>query len=467
MHAESEIFQLHHPGAEQSVLGGLLLDNLAWDKVSDTLTPEHFFDPARRAVAQIMFSMLNAGTPVDVVTVSEALEAQGKLEAAGGIAALSTMVQNTPSAANIRRYAAILQDKAIARQAIHITGELIEELQTPKGVKSAELVDRAAGALESLTADHAAESKTLDTVELARRTITNIDRRFSMPDGELDGLATGFTDLDNRLGGLQPGDLVIIAGRPGMGKTVLGTNVAENVAWKQRAGPVHVYALEMSETQFGDRQVASLAGIPLDRVRSGRFEDADWQKLTFYASQVQDIHMHIDFRAQLGPEQIRSKSRQLARQYGVPALIVIDYLQLMRGPGHGTSDNRNYEIGHITGALKALAKEMGCPVIVLSQLSRAVEQRANKRPMMSDLRDSGSIEQDADVILFPYRDEYYNPDSPDIGTVELIIGKLRQGAPNPVRLGWQGQYARMTNLQNDWMPRPTLSNKPHRGGFED
>lgn len=465
MHAESEIFQLHHPGAEQSVLGGLLLDNLAWDKVSETLTPEHFFDPARRAIAQVMFGMLNAGAPVDVVTVSEALEAQDKLEAAGGIAALSTMVQNTPSAANIRRYAAILQDKAIARQAIHITGELIGELQTPRGAKSAELVDRAAGALEMLTADQGAADQTLDAVALAKRGFDNVDRRWSMEDGQLDGLATGFTDLDETLCGLQPGDLVIIAGRPGMGKTAFAMNVAEHVA--RSTGPVFVFSLEMSPTQLSDRQMASLGGVDLKRIRTGRLEDADWQKLTYYASQVQDMRMYVDFRAGLSPDQIRSQSRYLTRLHGRPALIVVDYLQLMRGPGHGTSDNRNHEIGFITGALKSLGKELECPVAALSQLSRAVESRANKRPMMSDLRDSGSIEQDADVVLFTYRDEYYNPDSTDVGTAEIIVGKLRQGEAKTVRLGWQGQFARMTNLQNDWMPRPSLSNKPHRGGFED
>lgn len=465
MRDELEFIQLHNAEAEQSVLGGLLLDNLAWDKVSEALSPEQFFDPTHRAIAQALFGMLNDGKPADVVTVSEALKAQGKLESVGGVAYLATMVQHTPSAANIRRYAGILLDKAIARNAIHITGDLVEQLQRPRGEKSSDLVDRAAGALEELTADRGAEDKTLDAVELARRSVANIDRRYSMPEGQMDGVPTGFTDLDARLGYLQPGDLVIVAGRPGMGKTIMGMNIAEHVA--RNIGPVHAYSMEMSETQLGDRQVASIAGIPLDRVRSGRLHDEDWQKMTYFAGVAQSLKMHIDFRPQLSPEQIRNKSRQLARKHGRPSLIVIDYLQLMRGPNHGSGDNRNYEIGYISGALKALAKEMGCPVIALSQLSRSVEARANKRPLMSDLRDSGAIEQDADVVLFPYRDEYYTPDSPDRGTVEVIIGKLRQGESKPVRLGWQGEFVRMTNLQTGWMPEPMMGRQPRRGGFDE
>lgn len=465
MRDDREFIQLHSPEAEQSVLGGLLLDNLAWDKVSDVLETEQFYDPAHRAIAKVLFAMLSEGKPADVVTVAEALDAQGKLDAAGGIAYLASMAQNTPSAANIRRYASILLDKAIARQAIHITGELVEKLQTPKGVKSAELVDRAAGVLESLTLDRGAEDKTLDAIELAKRNIDNIDRRWAMEPGQMDGIATGFTELDQRLNGLQPGDLIIIAGRPAMGKTVMGMNIAEHVS--RHIGPAFVFSQEMSETQLGDRQMASLAGIPLDRIRSGRLEDEDWQKLTFYAGVAQQLRMFIDFRAQLSPAQVRSKCRQLARRHGRPALIVIDYLQLMRGPGHGSSDNRNYEIGYITAALKALAKEMECPVVVLSQLSRSVEQRVSKRPMMSDLRDSGAIEQDADVVLFPYRDEYYNPDSPDAGTVEVLVGKCRQAEPKPLRLGWQGHYARMTNLQTGWAPRPAIPSRKYSGGFDE
>jgi len=465
MRDELEFIQLHNAEAEQSVLGGLLLDNLAWDKVSDALSPEQFFDPTHRAIAQALFGMLNDGKPADVVTVSEALKAQGKLESVGGVAYLATMVQHTPSAANIRRYAGILLDKAIARNAIHITGDLVEQLQRPRGEKSSDLVDRAAGALEELTADRGAEDKTLDAVELARRSVANIDRRYSMPEGQMEGVPTGFADLDARLGCLQPGDLIIVAGRPGMGKTIMGMNIAEHVA--RHVGPVHVYSMEMSETQLGDRQVASIAGIPLDRIRSGRLRDDDWQKMTYFAGVAQSLKMHIDFRPQLSPEQIRNKSRQLARKHGRPSAIVIDYMQLMRGPNHGSGDNRNYEIGYISGALKALAKEMGCPVIALSQLSRSVEARANKRPLMSDLRDSGAIEQDADVVLFPYRDEYYTPDSPDRGTVEVIIGKLRQGESKPVRLGWQGEFVRMTNLQTGWMPEPTIGRPMRRGGFDE
>lgn len=466
MRAENEFIQLHSQEAEQSVLGGLMLDNLAWDKVSDFLTAEQFFDRAHQLIARSLFALLSDGKPTDVVTMVEVLQAHGHADTVGGLEYLVSLVQNTPSATNIRRYAEIVAEKAVARNAIHITSEMVESLQTPKGVRAAELVDRAAGALEMLTADKGSEEKTLDAVTLAKRCIDNIGRRYSMPEGQMDGLPTGWADLDARLMGLQPGDLVIIAGRPGMGKTVMAMNVAEHVA--RFVGPVFVFSQEMSETQLGDRQIASLAGIPLDNLRSGRLEDDDWQRMTFYASLVQELRMYIDFRAALSPEQVRNKCRQLSRRHGRPALIVIDYLQLMRGPSNGTGDNRNHEMGYITGAMKALAKEMGCPVILLSQLSRNVEQRTNKRPLMADLRDSGSIEQDADIVLFPYRDEYYNPDSGDAGTVEVIIGKFRQGEPKPVRLGWQGQFARMTNLQDGWRPTPTAPSRPtHRGGFDE
>jgi len=465
MRAENEFIQLHSQEAEQSVLGGLMLDNLSWDKVSDTLVPEQFFDRAHQLIARSLFAMLSDGKPADAVTMAEVLRAHGHDETTGGLAYLASLVQNTPSAANIRRYADIVVEKAVARSAIHITAEMVEQLQTPKGVKAAELVDRTAGALEMLTADKGAEEKTLDATELAKRCIANIDRRYSMPEGQMDGIPTGWADLDARLMGLQPGDLVIIAGRPGMGKTVMAMNIAEHVS--RFVGPVFVFSQEMSETQLGDRQIASLAGISLDTIRSGRLEDDDWQRMTYYASLVQELRMYIDFRAALSPEQVRNKSRQLSRRHGRPSLIVIDYLQLMRGPNHGNGENRNHEMGYITGATKALAKELGCPVILLSQLSRNVEQRTNKRPLMADLRDSGSIEQDADIVLFPYRDEYYNPDSADAGTVEVGIGKFRQGEPKPVRLGWQGQYARMTNLQAGWRPTPTAPTRPHRGGFDE
>lgn len=468
MMAENSMVQLHHPEAEQNVIGAVLIDNAAWDRISDLIAPAQFYDRAHVLIMEAAAAMLGEGKPVDVVTLSERLESNGHGDQTGGIAYLATIQQNTQSAANIRRYAEIVADRAMKRGAIQVASQLIEDVQGASGVKTSELLNIAAAGIERLTESRASAEPTMDACELAQVAIQNIDRRMSMEDGEIDGLPTGWRDLDAVLMGLDAGDFVIVAGRPGMGKTVLATNIAEHVG--RYVGPAFFFALEMSKTQMADRQVASLAGITLDRVKSGKLDDDDWAKLTNYTRIAKEqLRLYVDFRAGLSPSQIRSRCRLLKRKHGKPAVIVIDYIQLMTPDGR--FENQNLAIGSISAALKSLAKEFECPVIALSQLSRDVEKRADKRPLMSDLRDSGSLEQDADVILFPYRDEEYNPDSVEKGTVEIVFGKHRQGkgkAESRVRLMWEGQHSRMRDLAHGWQPAPApvRTRNGHSGGFD-
>lgn len=464
MDDQSQLFSLFSLESERAVIGSLLLDNNAFDRISDRLAPEMFYDRQNQIIAKVIFAELASGKPCDVFILEELLAQRDELDTVGGLTALADIVQQQPSAANIKRYADIVAGRFVARGAIHVASEMIENLQTTKGIPAAELVTKAAGSLEALTEDRASEDMTLDAVDLGMEVIANIDRRRDMGENQFDGLPTGFSDLDDVLRGLNGGDLVIVAGRPAMGKTVFAMNVGEHVG--RNVGPTFVFSMEMSKVQLGDRQVASITGIPLDRIQSGQLEDLDWDLMNNYARIIKnELRMFIDFRPALSVGQVRSKCRQLSRKHGKPAIIIIDYLQLMRAD---KAENRNQEISQITAGLKSLAKEFDCPVFALSQLSRDVEKRADKRPMMSDLRDSGAIEQDADVILFPYRDEYYNPNSPDKGTVELLMGKFRQGEPKPVRLTWQGHCARMRNLEFGWRPLPTPeAKKPAgRGGFD-
>lgn len=464
LHDDDFTVALHSVDSERAILGALLQDNNAFDRISDKITPGMFFDRSHQLVAKRLFAMLADGKGCDVITLSDDLSGRDELESAGGFGYLVQLVQDTASAANIRRYADIVASKAIARGAMHVCSELIENLQTPMGLTASELVTRAAGSLETLTEDRAAEEKTLDAAALGRHALELLDKRMNLPEGHFDGLPTGFSDVDKLLQGLKGGDLVIIAGRPGMGKTVLAMNIAEHVG--RYVGNAFVFSMEMSESQLGDRQIASLTGIPLAKLKAGELTQLDWDLVANYTRIVaEEMRMFTDFRSSLSISQVRSKCRQLQRKHGKPAVIIIDYLQLMTA---AKAENRNQEISQISAGLKSLAKDFECPVIALSQLSRDVEKRTDKRPMMSDLRDSGAIEQDADVILFPYRDEYYNRDSPDKGTVELIVGKFRQGEPRPVRLEWQGECARMRNLAHGWAPQATKQKVRYSGGgFND
>jgi replicative DNA helicase len=431
--------------AEQSVLGGLLLDNQAWDKIADVVGETDFYRHDHRLIYRHIARLVEMSRPADVVTVSESLDKSAELGEVGGLAYLATLAQNTPSAANIRRYAEIVRERSVMRQLAQVGAEIAESAYAPQGRDAAQLLDEAEGKVFKI-AESTAKSKQgfLEMPNLLKEVVERIDMLYSRdnPD-EVTGVPTGFTDLDARTSGLQPGDLVIVAGRPSMGKTAFSMNIAEHVAVETHL-PVAVFSMEMGGAQLVMRMLGSVGRLDQHVLRTGKLGDEDWQKLTFAIGKLSEAPMYIDETPALTALEVRARARRLARQHGGKlGLIVLDYLQLMSGSGRG--DNRSSELGEISRGLKGLAKELQVPVIALSQLSRSVEQRPNKRPMMSDLRESGAIEQDADIIIFMYRDEYYNADSPDKGLAEAIIGKHRNGPTGTVRLAFVGHYAKFEN----------------------
>ncbi|HJV06914.1 MAG TPA: replicative DNA helicase [Chromobacteriaceae bacterium] len=435
----------HSIEAEQSVLGGLLLDNSAWDKIADVISEADFYRHDHRLIYKHIARLVELARPADVVTVSESLDKNAELGNVGGLAYLATLAQNTPSAANIRRYAEIVRERSVMRQLALVGTEIAESAYSPMGRDAAQLLDEAEGKVFQI-AESTAKSKQgfLEMPNLLKEVVERIDMLYSRdnPD-EVTGVPTGFIDLDAKTSGLQPGDLIIVAGRPSMGKTAFSMNIAEHVAVEQHL-PVAVFSMEMGGTQLVMRMLGSVGRLDQHVLRTGKLGDDDWQKLTYAIGKLSDAPMYIDETAALTALEVRARARRLARQHGGKlGLIVIDYLQLMSGSGRG--DNRTTELGEISRGLKGLAKELQVPVIALSQLSRAVEQRPNKRPMMSDLRESGAIEQDADLIIFMYRDEYYNPDSDQKGLAEAIIGKHRNGPTGAVRLAFIGHYAKFDN----------------------
>jgi len=436
----------HSMEAEQSVLGGLLLDNAAWDKIADVVSADDFYRQNHRLVYQHIARLIELSRPADVVTVAESLDKTAELGDVGGLAYLASLAQGTPSAANIRRYAEIVRERSVMRQLAQVGAAIAESAYNPQGRDAAQLLDEAEGKVFQI-AESTAKSKQgfLEMPNLLQEVVERIDMLYSRenPD-EVTGVPTGFVDLDARTSGLQPGDLVIVAGRPSMGKTAFSMNIAEHVAVEKHR-PVAVFSMEMGGTQLVLRMLGSVGRLDQHILRTGRLGDEDWQKLTFAIGKLSEAPMYIDETPALTALEVRARARRLARQHGGElGLIVIDYLQLMSGSGRN-GENRASELGEISRSLKGLAKELKVPVIALSQLSRSVEQRPNKRPMMSDLRESGAIEQDADIILFMYRDEYYNPDSPDKGLAEAIIGKHRNGPTGTVRLAFVGQYAKFEN----------------------
>ena len=435
----------HSIEAEQSVLGGLLLDNSSWEKIADLLTEADFYRHDHRLIFKHMARMVDMARPADVVTVSESLDKSNELASIGGIAYLASLAQNTPSAANIRRYAEIVRERSIMRALAQVGTEIAEAAYNPQGRDAAQLLDDAEGKVFQI-AESTAKSKQgfLEMPALLKEVVERIDMLYSRenPD-EVTGVPTGFTDLDAKTSGLQAGDLIIVAGRPSMGKTAFSMNIAEHVAVEAHL-PVAVFSMEMGGAQLVMRMLGSVGRLDQHVLRTGKLGDEDWQKLTYAIGKLSEAPMYIDETPGLTALELRARARRLARQHGGKlGLIVIDYLQLMSGSGRG--DNRTAELGEISRGLKGLAKELQVPVIALSQLSRAVEQRTDKRPMMSDLRESGAIEQDADLIIFMYRDEYYNPDTPDKGVAEAIIGKHRNGPVGRVRLAFIGMYAKFDN----------------------
>jgi replicative DNA helicase len=433
--------------AEQSVLGGLLLDNGAWEKIADQISDNDFYRADHRQIYRHICALVENNQPADALTVAESLERSGKLEEVGGQAYIGALAVNTPSAANIRRYAEIVRERAIMRKLAEIGTDITESVYAPLGRSARELLDNAEKQVFSIAEASARGRQGFHEMQpLLTKVVERIDTLYKRDNpSEVTGIATGFTDLDRMTSGLQPGDLVIIAGRPSMGKTALALNIAEHVALSEKM-PVAIFSMEMAGTQLVMRMLGSVGRLDQHKMRTGALNDDDWHKLTAAVGRLNDAPVFVDESGMLNPTELRGRARRLYRQCGGPGLglIVVDYLQLMETGNSG--ENRATEIAEISRALKAVAKELNVPVVALSQLNRGLEQRPNKRPVMSDLRESGAIEQDADLILFIYRDEVYNPESPDKGTAEIIIGKQRNGPIGTVKLTFIGQYTKFENF---------------------
>jgi replicative DNA helicase len=435
----------HSVEAEQSVLGGLLLDNGAWDRVADFIHESDFYRFDHRLIFQHIGRLISATRPADVITVFESLTSAGKSDDVGGLAYLNALAQNTPSAANIRRYAEIVHDRAVLRKLVTVADEISGDAFNPQGKEVRQILDEAEAKVFAIAeAGSRGTQGFLEIKPLLSQVVERIDTLYHQDNpSDVTGTPTGFVDLDKMTSGMHGGELIIVAGRPSMGKTSLAMNMAEYVAVEYGL-PVAVFSMEMPGTQLAMRMMGSVGRLDAHRLRTGKLIDEDWPKLTHAMQKMSEAQIFIDEQGGLNPMELRSRARRLSRQCGQLGLIVIDYLQLMSGSS--TGENRATEISEISRSLKSLAKELNVPVVALSQLNRSLEQRPNKRPVMSDLRESGAIEQDADVILFIYRDEVYNPDSQDKGTAEIIIGKQRNGPIGTVRMTFLGQYTKFDNF---------------------
>ncbi|QFI55632.1 replicative DNA helicase [Aeromonas simiae] len=434
----------HSFEAEQSVLGGLMLDNEAWDRVAERVIDKDFYSRPHRLIFQAMSRLSNAGSPIDLITVQEDLERSEQLEEVGGLAYLVEIAKNTPSAANIGAYAEIVRERAVVREMIAVANEIVEAGYEPQGRNSGDLLDLAESKVFQIAEQRTSASEGPQPLKLIlEQTVDKIEELFKTPHNGVTGVSSGYNDLDKMTAGLQPSDLVIVAARPSMGKTTFAMNLCEHAALTADK-PVLIFSLEMPSEQIIMRMLASVGRIDQTKVRTGQLDDEDWARLSSTMGLLLEKgKMYIDDSSGLTPTEVRSRARRVARDNGGISMIMVDYLQLMRVPS--LSDNRTLEIGEISRSLKALAKELHCPVVALSQLNRSLEQRADKRPVNSDLRESGSIEQDADLIMFIYRDEVYHDDSPDKGIAEIIIGKQRNGPIGRVRLTFQGQFSRFDN----------------------
>ncbi len=429
--------------AEQSVLGGLMLDNQTWDSVADKIVETDFYRKDHRLIFRAVAQLAEKQIPFDVITLSEALDAIGELENAGGLAYLGMLARDTPSAANIVAYANIVRDRSVLRQLIHVGTNISDSAFNPEGRDTAELLENAERQVFEIAEQKQRGQGGFQSIKnLLATAVDKIETLFEQ-EGNITGASTGFADFDEMTSGLQSSDLIIVAGRPSMGKTTIAMNMAENIAIKGDK-PVAVFSMEMPGDSLAMRMMSSLGRIDQHKVRTGKLDDDEWPRLTSAINLLAETKLFIDDTPALTPTEVRSRARRLVREHGPLGLIVIDYLQLMQSPASG--DNRVQQISDISRGLKALAKELEVPVIALSQLNRNLEQRPNKRPVMSDLRESGGIEQDADLIVFVYRDEVYNPDSPDKGIAEIIIGKQRNGPIGTVRLTFLGQYTRFENF---------------------
>lgn len=439
----------HSVEAEQSVLGGLLLDNEAWDRCGDVISESDFYRYEHRHIFTGIAQLVNQSKPADVITVYEQLQALGKAEECGGLVYLNALAQSVPSAANIRRYAEIVRERAVLRKLITASDEIATSAFNTQGRPAAKILDEAEQKIFNIGEETARMKAGFQSMD--KLVVDLLDRVTEMAENPNDvtGVHTGFYDYDRMTAGMQPGDLIVLAARPSMGKTALALNIAEHVAVQERL-PVAVFSMEMGAAQLTLRLVGSLGRIDQGNLRTGRLRHDEWARLSETVERMRNINMFIDETPGLTPSELRANARRLARRCGKLGLIVIDYLQLMSGSTSGSEENRATELGEISRSLKALAKELQCPVIALSQLNRSVEQRQDKRPMMSDLRESGAIEQDADVIIFIYRDDYYNKEkSNDPGVAEIIIAKQRNGPTGAVRLAFLKPLTRFENLADD------------------
>ncbi len=449
--ADTEVARLRVPPnsaeAEQSVLGGLLLDNLAWDRAADLLRDGDFYRHEHRLIFAAIGALIGAERPADVITVFEHLQAQGKAQDCGGLSYLNALAQSVPSAANLRRYAEIVRERAILRRLIAASDEIATQAFNPQGRQVAQLLDEAEGLILAIGEEGARTRQGFQGIDkLVAALIDRVNELAENGAEEVTGVRTGFFELDRMTAGLQKGDLIVLAARPSMGKTALALNIAEHVAVAEGL-PALVFSMEMGAAQLALRMVGALGRIDQQHLRTGALRDEEWERLADAVDRLGRVQLYIDETPALNSAELRARARRMARQFGgTLGLIVVDYLQLMSGAS-SSEENRATEIGEISRGLKALAKELQCPVIALSQLNRSVESRNDKRPMMSDLRESGAIEQDADVIMFIYRDEYYTKDAcKEPGVAEIIVAKQRNGPTGQLKLTFLKPLTRFENL---------------------
>ena len=435
----------HSIDAEQAVLGGLMLDERAWERIGDKLAEDDFYRKDHRLIFRALGELSNKNMPCDAVTLGEWFDSKGLAELVGGSSYVVQLANSTPSAANIAAYAEIVREKSILRQLIDAGTEIVGDGFQPEGRSSQEILETAEQKVFHIAESGARGKKGFVPMRTAVKEAFQILHQRYESKGSVTGLATGFVDLDELTAGLQPSDLIIVAARPSMGKTALAVNMAEHAALKSKKA-VAIFSMEMSASQLAFRLISSLGRINQQHLRTGDLQEEEWPRVTSAITLLSDAKIYIDDTPALSPAELRARVRRLKREHDL-GLVVIDYLQLMAVPGN--KENRATEISEISRSLKAMAKEMNIPVIALSQLNRSLEQRTDKRPVMADLRESGAIEQDADVILFIYRDEYYNQESSDKGQAEIIIGKQRNGPTGMVKLTFLGQYTRFESIASE------------------
>ena len=433
----------HSVEAEQAVLGGLLLSNAAWDRIGDLIRESDFYRHDHRLLWRAITRLIEDNKPADVLTVSEALKSTGEIQDVGGLAYLHQLASATPSAANIRRYAEIVRERAIMRKLAEVGTSIADSAYSPQGREARQLLDEAETKILEIGETGGRSSESFEKMShILADVMTRLDELHRNPMA-VTGKATGFVDLDEMTTGLQDGDLIILAGRPSMGKSSLALNIAEHIGLELKL-PVLFYSMEMGAAQLALRLLGSVGKIDAQKLRTGRLDPGDWDRLGTALGKLNEAPILIDETPSLNPLELRARSRRKAREYGGLGLIVVDYIQLMQAAETGT-ENRATELSEISRGLKSMAKELKVPVIALSQLNRSLEQRPNKRPVMSDLRESGALEQDADMIFFIYRDEVYNEESPDKGIAEIIVGKQRNGPIGTIKLTFLGKHTRFEN----------------------